>query len=329
MIRDNGKNLIKQLSILKEIKVGIIGFGSIGNKHLKYLNNIKNINVNIYYLNFRKRKINSKYKTLFKDVINDVSKVKKNFFDLIFICTPSSCHHSDFLLLEKYSKNFFIEKPLCINQRDLNIFKKSKKIYIGYVLNHKLILKDFIKYLKNFEEKIIKIEINCSSYLPNWRTQKNFEKSHTAQDLLSGGILYELSHEFEYAYNLFGKFKLYNYMFKKTLIIGNIVDRANISARLIKDNIPINFIFSLSSKRSYRFCKVYTANTILVLDLLKNKIFKFYKKKKSIISSKENDDMYFNQMNYVLMKLFKKGNIFNNKNIKSSNFVVKFLSEIQ
>ena len=57
-------------------------------------------------------------------------------------------------------------------------------------------------------------------------------------------------------------------MFKKTSIIGNIVDKANVSARLIKDNRPINFIF-LSSKRSHRFYKVYTKNTILVLDLLK------------------------------------------------------------
>ena len=183
--------------------------------------------------------------------------------------------------------------------------------------------------MKNFKEKIIKIDINCSSYLPNWRPQKNFEKSHTAQNSLSGGILYELSHEFEYAYNLFGKFKLYKYMFKKTSIIGNIVDKANVSAILIKDNIPINFIFSLSSKRSHRFCKVYTSKTILVLDLLKNKIFKFNNNKKSVISSIKNDDMYLNQMNYVLMKLFKKRNIFISKNIKSSNFVVKFLSEIR
>lgn len=313
---------------MKEIKVGIIGLGSIGNKHIKYLNNKKNINVVLYYLNFRKRKINSKDKTLFKDIIYDVSKLKKNFFDLIFICTPSAFHHSDFLKLEKYSKNFFVEKPLCINKKDLNIFRNSKKIYIGYVLNHKLILKDFIRYLKNFKEKIIKIDINCSSYLPNWRPQKNFEKSHTAQNSLSGGILYELSHEFEYAYNLFGNFRLNNYKFKKTSIIGNIVDKAKISARLIKDNIPINFNFSLSSKRSKRFCKVYTTNAILVLDLLKNEIFLLNKKKKLIISSIEYDDMYLNQINYILMKLFKKGNIYIKKNLNSSDFVVKFISDI-
>ena len=110
MIQGNGKNLIRQLSILKEIKVGIIGFGSIGNKHLKYLSNIKNINIALYYLNFRKRKISSRDKILFKGIIYDVSKLKKNFFDLIFICSPSSCHHSDYLLLEKYSKNFFKKK---------------------------------------------------------------------------------------------------------------------------------------------------------------------------------------------------------------------------
>ena len=68
------------------------------------------------------------------------------------------------------------------------------------------------------------VEISCKSYLPSWRANKNYKSGHTYNSDLSGGMLYELSHEFEYAYNLFGNYDIYSYEYKTSNKIGLIID---------------------------------------------------------------------------------------------------------
>ena len=46
--------------------------------------------------------------------------------------------------------------------------------------------------------KIVKVNSKASSYLPDWRKNKNFRKSVSSQKKLGGGVLLELSHELDY-----------------------------------------------------------------------------------------------------------------------------------
>ena len=44
----------------------------------------------------------------------------------------------------------------------------------------------------------------CNSFLPNWRSNRDYRKSSSLKKVEGGGVLLELSHEIDYIRNLFG-----------------------------------------------------------------------------------------------------------------------------
>lgn len=330
MTLGNGANLKIHKKNLSIIKVGILGLGSIAIRHLDYLKR-KSFQIEIYYLNFQNTKYNNSFlKKNFHGIFYNSKNIKKNFFDVIFICTPSSKHISDYLSLQKFSKNFFIEKPLSLNNRDHKRIKKFNNFYVAYVLNHKKIIKAALVYLNMKKEFITKVDIICNSYLPNWRPKTNYKLGHTYNSELSGGILFELSHEFEYAYNLFGNYQIKKHSFISTNKIGKIIDKTKITCFSKKYNYEINFNLSLVSKKNVRICKVFFKNQILIIDLLKNKIFLSNNKniKNTVVSFKD-DDMYDNQIDFIFQKIINSKSLFEINNYKSSNFTNNLLSNFK
>ena len=49
------------------------------------------------------------------------------------------------------------------------------------------------------------MSINCSSFLPSWRKNIDYQSSVSAKKSLGGGVLLELSHEIDYLIWLIGK----------------------------------------------------------------------------------------------------------------------------
>ena len=55
--------------------------------------------------------------------------------------------------------------------------------------------------------KILHVQVDCGSYLPEWRKGQDYRKSVSAKTKLGGGVLLELSHELEYIRWFFGDMK--------------------------------------------------------------------------------------------------------------------------
>ena len=68
-----------------------------------------------------------------------------------------------------------------------------------------------IKFLKkNLKNKLVfNINLNSSSYLPNWR-KIDYKKSVSSKRILGGGVLLEMSHELDFLVWIFGKLKKYS-----------------------------------------------------------------------------------------------------------------------
>ena len=47
----------------------------------------------------------------------------------------------------------------------------------------------------------------CYSYLPDWRSKRNYSKTSSAMKKLGGGVLLDLSHELDYIRWFFGEMK--------------------------------------------------------------------------------------------------------------------------
>ena len=182
----------------KEIKVLLVGLGSIGRRHLSHLQSIEG--VSLAALRTRKGEINGKSEITeffnLKDALNYQP-------DGVIISNPTSLHVETALpFLEKGIK-VLIEKPIDTsieNAEKLEPFKELLKI--AYCMRfHPLSF-----FLKNLfkEEPPFKVGFKRSFYLPNWHPYADYRKEYTALKSLGGGVIRTLSHEIDLSLDWFG-----------------------------------------------------------------------------------------------------------------------------
>ena len=79
----------------------------------------------------------------------------------------------------------------------------------------KLINFNFYRINKIKNKKIYFVNAECSSYLPSWRKNVNYENSSSASKEKGGGVLLDLSHELDYLNSIFGISKIHSVFNKK------------------------------------------------------------------------------------------------------------------
>jgi len=246
----------------------IIGYGSIGKRHAKILKKFKDV-AKIYI--FTKQKCKSFNK------ISNINEIKKISPDYIIISSRTSEHFMHLSFIEKNFKNrlILVEKPLFDTSKNLKI--KNNKVFVGYNLRYHPIINFIKNFIKN--KKIFSININCQSYLPNWRKNINYTKSNSARKTHGGGVLLELSHEIDYLQLIFKRVtKLHNSLVKKISDLKiDTEDYVLIAGKTAMANfyMSLNF-FSLQSQR-----RIMVSGNMFNLeaDLLKNTVKIFEKGK--------------------------------------------------
>ena len=182
----------------EEIKILLVGLGSIGRRHLNHLKSIPGVESAA----FRTR----------KGEITKESGIKEFFSfdealayqpDGVIISNPTSLHVETALpFLEKGIK-VLIEKPIDTtlkNAQRLEPFKESLRI--AYCMRfHPLSL--FLKKLFK-EERPFKVGFKRSFYLPKWHPYADYRKEYTALKSLGGGVIRTLSHEIDLSLDWFG-----------------------------------------------------------------------------------------------------------------------------
>ncbi|MFW9947293.1 MAG: Gfo/Idh/MocA family protein [Candidatus Odinarchaeota archaeon] len=185
-------------------KILFFGLGSIGTRHLALLK--KNYNYEIYAYRTNKDIPN-------KNVINiyDLDDALQSNPDIVFITNPTYLHIKTALsCLKAGMKNFFIEKPLSHSLEKLDIFEEEVKksgalVYVGYVMRHHPMIKYLKKLIEEKSEEIFYSQTKSSSFLPKWRPGVDYRKSYSSKREQGGGVILDLSHEFDYNQFLFGK----------------------------------------------------------------------------------------------------------------------------
>lgn len=127
--------------------------------------------------------------------------------DVSFVTNPTDLHIQTALECAKKSMHLFVEKPLGCSVAGLDDLEKeiqSRNLcsYVGYHLRFHPVV-DFLKKYLDLS-KIEKVEIECRSYLPDWRPGQDVRHSYSARVDKGGGVLLDVSHEIDYASYLFG-----------------------------------------------------------------------------------------------------------------------------
>ena len=186
-------------------KVLIVGYGSIGNRHLENFLRFKDIQLTVY----TKRNDVQLLKKKGIKVSDSLNECLKENPDIGVIANETSLHIPTAIRLAKEGLDLFLEKPLSNSLKDVEklraIVKKKKLItQMGCHLR----FHPCIKKIKSLIEqkkigKILSAQVQSCSYLPDYHRWEDYRRSYAARKELGGGVILTQIHEIDYMYWFF------------------------------------------------------------------------------------------------------------------------------
>lgn len=292
---------------MKKLRIGIVGLGSIGTRHLKNLAAILDERKKTYELEAirsnRGKPVSDKIAALIKRSIGIEEAVRESY-DILFITNPTSMH---FDTLQKFSKNakaFFVEKPVFdtwdVDLDDLQL-EKDKIVYVACPLRYTAV----IVYLKkNIDIKdVFSARIISSSYLPEWRPGIDYRQTYSAKKELGGGVSIDLIHEWDYLYYLFGEpDEVCSFKGKYSDLEIN-SDDLSVSMARYPDKIA-EVHLDYFGRSPIREIQLFTADDIITGDLINQKV-SFMKNQKNISFNEQRNDYQKKEIE-MFMDIFEK-----------------------
>lgn len=246
------------------MKVLIIGFGSIGQRHydvLSQLSEVQNIDL------VTKQNIVNIVCYINLEIIKNIEE-----YDYFVIASETNKHFEQLKFLEENVKNklIFCEKPLFQSKQDIEI--KNNRVFIGYVLRFHPLLEKLKEFVKN--EKILLVNAKCGQYLPSWRPNTDYKNCYSAKKDEGGGVLLDLSHELDYVQWLAGQInEIKSYQVKISDLEISSDDLSILIGKTHKD-ILVNISMDYISKITHRKLLVETLEHSYELDFISNKLIK-------------------------------------------------------
>jgi predicted dehydrogenase len=285
--------------ITKYLKSLVIGYGSIGKRHIQNLSQLKNMEI----LVCTKQKKDNFLKKHNCKVYASLDLSLKQSPDFAIICNETFLHISTALKLAKNKIHFFIEKPfgdsLSNTKKLIELTKKNKLIsMVGCNFRfHPGIIQ--IKKIINNEDlgKIILVHSENGSFLPDWHPGENYSKSYASNKKLGGGVILTCIHELDYLIWLFGNVKnIYSFSGKLSDLKIDVED-FSISLITFKNMIVAELHLNFFQKPSSRYCKIIGTEGTLIWDYFENNV-KLYDNKKNKWVIK------LNQKNYDINSMY-------------------------
>jgi predicted dehydrogenase len=289
------------------LKILVVGYGSIGKRHIKNLRNFQNIEIII----LTKRKLDNFLKKEECQIVNSIDDAIKEKPDAALITNVTSEHVDIGLKLAKLGIHLFIEKPLSNSFKKINqlekIVKKEKIIsQIGCNLRfHPCIKKIRELIVKEIIGKNFSVIVENGSYLPDWHPYENYKKSYAANEEKGGGVILTNIHEIDYLYWFFGKVKEVTAISGRISKLGiKVEDFSSIILKFNK-NIMGEIHFDYFQRPSFRGCKIIGEKGTIIWDFEKNNVIVYNIKKKKWkthlkLKNYDNNIMYINEIEHFL-----------------------------
>lgn len=249
------------------MKVIFFGLGSIGRRHAKIL--LDNFDYQIFAFRTKEGSRGEHNFSKVKDVYSwdEVREIKP---DVAFITNPTFMHIDTALRCVQLDMKLFIEKPIGHSLKGLDLLidgvtKKKLTSYVAYNLRFHPVIVYLKEYLSSKE--IYHVSIYNSSYLPNWRPQQNYSKSYSAQVAKGGGVILDLSHEFDYTEYLFGSVSDIRGRFGKASSL-EVECEDFLDAAIKTERAEVNLHLDFLSSHSERTIKIDYAGGFILADLL-------------------------------------------------------------
>lgn len=279
--------------------IGIIGMGSIGQRHAR----------NLYKLGIKDIAALRTNRGVMKALPDDLKFVKEfsgeddfynNNLDGVIIANPTSLHLEAALPALQKGLKTFIEKPITENAENAcRLEKFSESIIVGYCLR----FSNYIKIIKNFIDegnlgKLYKASFYRSYYLPKWHPYADYRLEYTAQKKLGGGVIRTLSHEIDLMHFLFGEVESANGLVDKISDLDIDTDDFCFFTCKMKQGGRVNFEMDFLSLDYINRAEIIGSNGRLAYDMRDVTFTKMDGEKEilHVFTSDEVDGMYLDQM---------------------------------
>ena len=192
------------------MKIVLIGLGSIGLRHLR----------NLLHLGYSQISVVSRAGILpaefsFLQVYSSLTDaLSSSSFDTAIVCTPTSAHLTSVkALLQAKIPTIYIEKPVSHSFDGIDDLLTlaalgNNNIVVGYDLHFDPGMQK-IKQLLADEVigEIVSVNAQVGQYLPDWRPKEDYRNGMSAKKETGGGVMLDLTHEFDYLLWLIGPVK--------------------------------------------------------------------------------------------------------------------------
>lgn len=282
---------------MKQYKVLIIGLGSIGRRHINILKEI--IDCNIFVLR-QKNKVKKRIPAV-EEYIFNWDDVQNKSIDFAIICNPPVFHVDTAIILAQKSIPFILEKPVCVSMNKVPqlikiVNDKKLPVLVGFNLRYH----DLYKKIKEITDsnklgKIYSFFAETGQYLPEWR-DFYYTRSYSAHKELGGGVILDLTHEIDLAFDLLGEINWLSCL--KVKMSSLKIDTEDIAEiTLSHKNGGISHIHLDYLQKEY------TRKFKLIFE--KGEIFWDYSLGKIKLTSKNKSSEFFQPKNYIRDDTFK------------------------
>lgn len=261
------------------LKVVLIGYGSIGKRHVSNLLKISKIEIIIC----TKQKIRNPSTKKIK-IVKSVSDCIKEKPDIGIVSNESSFHLKIAIKLASAGIDLFVEKPLSNSlsgtKELVSMIKKNNLVtQMGCQLRFHKCLNEIKQLVLNKKlGKIISVRAECGSYLPDWHPSEDYRKSYASRKDLGGGVILTNIHEIDYLYWFFGEITEVFSIAKNSGNLKISVDDLAVGILKFKNNIIGEIHLDYLQKPENRNCKIVGTKGTLVWESETN-LVKFYDNK--------------------------------------------------
>ncbi len=127
--------------------------------------------------------------------------------DVAFIANPTFLHVETALACARRDMQLFVEKPIGCSWAGLDtlldeVTRRDLATYVAYNLRFHPVIRALHEELQ--ERRVLHMSVYAASYLPTWRPGHDHLKSYSASRAQGGGVVLDMSHEFDYIEYLVG-----------------------------------------------------------------------------------------------------------------------------
>lgn len=184
----------------------LIGLGSIGHRHLGNLRHILPDAQGVVLRRMGRDTPDSSVR-----VVRSMETALETHPDFAIVCSPASCHLEDCRSLAESGVPMLVEKPIASSLEGVQALlnqcrEKTLPLMVGYHLRFSPALQIVRAALDQGRiGRVISARAEVGQYLPDWRPGTDYRNGVSARRDLGGGVLRELSHEFDYLRWLLGE----------------------------------------------------------------------------------------------------------------------------